>query len=124
MHRATFMRWIEMCEGTLLWVITIVPFEACQGSKIDNKGSSFGTGRAPASYLCCHTHELKIELMFVLTASDYNSAVDLNSCRPCTLGTCPISFGGEHIMFFPFYSPTITLQLSLRVNNLKSRFHI
>lgn len=88
-----------MCEGTPLWVITILPFEACQGSKIDNEGSSFGTRRAPASYLCCHMHEFKIEVVFVLTASDYNLIVDLNSCRPCTRGTCPISFGRDHIKF-------------------------
>lgn len=70
MNSATFMKWIEMCEGASLWVTTILTFEECQGSKIDNEGYSFGTRRAPASCLCCHMHEHKIEVVFVLMASD------------------------------------------------------
>lgn len=76
MHRATFIKWIEMCEGVPPWIIMILPFESCQGSKIDNEGSSFGTRRTSASYMCCHMHEHKTEVVFVLMASDYNLTVE------------------------------------------------
>lgn len=113
-HIASFMKWSEMGEGEPLWVVTKPPFETRQGSKIANERSPFGTEwGAPVFYMCCHTQELYIEIVFVLTASlgstKTNSTVDFNSCKSCTLGTCPLSFGGDHIMVIPLYSHTIPL---------------
>lgn len=51
-----------------------------------------------------------MEVVFVLMASlDYNLTVDLDLCKPRTLGTCPLSFGEDHIMVIPLYSHTIPL---------------
>lgn len=41
---ATFLKGSETCEGEMVGVIAIEPFEALQGSKVTNEESSFGTG--------------------------------------------------------------------------------
>lgn len=44
MHIATFMKWLETCDGKPLQVVMILPFDTCQGSKISSDRSSFGMG--------------------------------------------------------------------------------